>query len=574
MKKNLFKILITSIVLISSFQNQQLKAASLVAGALEPTQILNNIQLLLVDASSAATQINTYLTQVKQTILDPIGDGLLTMAQLQSADSILNMITGNGQGNSLIISDPQKYFDSKGLEVVKRSLGILSQQNGSYGDTIYGSVISSFKQNSLANDLKQINQSNLPTILQSKICTDASLTDIATKDVRSSDGEGGDSIAVIARKKELYDSLCVGNPQTDTTLANTLLSVDQQRPEIGGWDKWLAVTTGGENNYTRAINTNLRIAKEKDAAVQLATNDFNNGRGTISQTECIEYEVYDGQEYCVQSQITNPAGLISDSLTKAVNSGLERLTAIQGDSGWSSAASLIASVKGILNGVNAIKNTAGQINGSISKIDYALGGGTNYATTPNTSNTTVVSSAPKNNLANDPQGKESILKPIKNLIATNIGFMNDLDQASRDQLAIIQPYEIRVKAMKACYDEVDRNNQNAINAYNFRMNKIQDGYKKIDSNFLSVSAVKKVSEDTLKKLDASFSSEEISNIFSSYQSQISASNMPDYRMVAEYKGQYIKDKSTIDADTGANGELTGLQRECERIREEKNSQGA
>ena len=578
---------ITKTFLVLSFfitlsYTPSVKAASLVAGALEPTQILNNVELLGVNLAGAATEINTYLLQVKQTILDPIGDAMIVMSQLQSADSIIKMITGGTQGNSLIISDPQKYFESRGLEVVKRSLGDLSQQKGIYSDSIYGSVLSNFKQTSLTSELQAINQSQVPNLLQQNICSDASLSSLAEQDILAGGGTSNDTQAINARKQSLYSSLCSGNPSTDSALAKTLLSVQKQRPEVGGWATWLAIT-GGDNAYNKSLEANRLIAQAQAEKEAIARDDYNNGKGVVSQTKCTLYAMVDAQGEpiknpteadCVERQIINPAGLLSDSLTKAVNAGLDKLTTIQGDSGWGSAASLIGSVKGILQGINSVKTTLNGVQNSVSGIQNSAnimtGGGTNYANSPQTMG---IATTPVKNLTNDPQGKASLVTPIKKLIVNNLDFMEQLDAASRDQVALIQPYEARIKYMKACYDDVAPGNAQATAAYNLRMDAIKSAYTTIDKNFQAVSTVKKISQETLDALDKSFSSEEISTIFASYQSKIQTSNMPDYRAVALYKGQYVKDKSKVDADMGTNGELTGLINQCEQERINRGYQG-
>lgn len=550
-------------VSFSNITADETYAASLVAGALEPTQILNNIQLLYVNYADTATQINTYLMQVKQTILDPIGDGLIAMSQLQSADSIVNLITGS-QGNSLIISDPKQYFEGKGLEVVKRSLGSIAGQQTIYSDSIYGTVLSSFKQSSLESQLKAIGQSQVSLLLQKDICNEATLLSLAQKDVLANGGTINDSVAIQTRKVNLYNTLCVGNPTTDKVLAQVLASVQKQRPEVGGWNTWLALT-GGDNAYNKSLQASTQISLAQKQAEALAINDFNNGRGVVSQTVCTEYATQDEQgnpiqnqtdANCILRQIVNPAGLLSDSLTKAANAGFDRLTTIQGDSGWGSAASLLASVKGILSGINKIKTTVNTITGS-----------TNYNNTPTT---VTIAQAPRNNLAGDPEGKASIVGPIKKLITSNLDLVGELDAASRDQVALITPYEARVKEMKACWDDVNPANEQAKQAYTVRMEGINKANATIASHFQSVSTVKKLSQETITALDKSESSEEISAIFKTYQTKMSTSNIPDYRAVAAYKGQYMKDKSTIDADMGGNGELTNWIRQCEQERATRN----
>lgn len=556
--KKLFLILCIY-VSFSGIEAEDVHAASLVAGALEPTQILNNIQLLFVDFATTATEISTYLTRIKLTVLDPIGDGLIAMSQLQSANSIVNLITGS-QGNSLIISDPKQYFEGRGLEIVKRSLGNIAGQQTVYSDSIYGTVLSSFKQTSLETQLKTIGQSQISSLLQKDICNEATLLSLAQKDVLANGGKITDSVAIQTRKVNLYNTLCIRNPTTDKVLAQVLASVQKQRPEVGGWNTWLALT-GGDNAYNKSLQASTQISLAQKQAESLALTDFNNGRGVVSQTVCTEYATQDEQgnpiqtqtdANCILRQIVNPAGLLSDSLTKAANAGFDRLTTIQGDSGWGSAASLLASVKGILSGINKIKTTVNGITGT-----------TNYNNTPTT---VTIAQKPTNNLTGDPEGKAAIVTPIKNLITTNLDLVDQLDSASRQQVALITPYEARVKEMKACWDEVDPKNEQAKQAYNIRMEGINKANATIAANFQSVSTVKKISQETITALNKSESSEEISLIFQTYQAKMSSSNTPDYKTIATYKGQYIKDKSTIDADMGGSGELTTWIRQCEQER--------
>ena len=128
-------------------------AGGATGGAIEPTQILNNIELIGVNISDASTALSTNLDMVKNTILDPIANGLITNAMEQATDDILSWANGGFDGEQpLIVSNPEKYIKNKGASEAKRAL------KGIPEDSIFGNSIFSSLANQYAYDSKEVEE--------------------------------------------------------------------------------------------------------------------------------------------------------------------------------------------------------------------------------------------------------------------------------------------------------------------------------------------------------------------------------------------------------------------------------
>jgi hypothetical protein len=569
------KYFIFALLTLSFMSGHERAHAAAVAGALEPTQILNNIELVGVNISDAATTVNTYLLQIKATVLDPLGNSLIVLSQLQTANSIISLVNGGGTNTSLIPPDPRKYIDQKGLEAVKISLGaIASQQGGAFSDTLLSSITNNFKTPSFTLKLQSINQSSIPSIVQRNACDDANLTALATNDVNQNGTTyDSDSIsqsfrqaAITKRKKEIYDSLCVGNPSTDQQLANRLQQISVQRPDIGGWDSWLALT-GGENAYTKSVQTNEAVAEELEARKAAADREITTGRGVISQKKCLVRAPTDGEggaypnpedAPCISDIVLNPSGLLQDSLTKAANAGLERLNNIQG---WGSLISTLTSIKQLSDGIRSVT-------GAVSSAAGSIDGGTS-STGVNTSNSTTVTTAPINDLANDPTKKASIVEPIVKLLDIDTKLMSDLRAVDQTLLADLGVYESRLDDIQDCYEEFDPQNSSAFALFANR-NTIIDGLRaKISKDTSGIASATTAIQSLRTTLTTSQSTTEIMDAFNTYQN--TSSTRPDYTTLAERKGDYTQSKSQATADLSSNGELSRLGQRCENLRQQANS---
>lgn len=521
--------------------------ASAVAGALEPTQLLNLAELIPTDISTAATALNTQLLQYKITILDPLGDVLIAVAQLQTSNGIINLINGGFQGSSLIIGDPRAYVGQQGLAAVKIGLGAIASQNGPYSDTLLSSITNNFKSFSLTSKLQSINQSAIPSIIQKNACDDATLSELAKEDV-AVEGQPLDQAAYTARKQYFYDQFCKGDASNPTT-ATALQRLQAARPSIGGWDSWLALTVGGDNEYTKNIQGNQAVAEEERAREEAAQQDYINGRGLISQKKCLVRAPTDGEggayanpedAPCISDVVLNPSGLLQDSLTKAENAGLDRLGNVQG---WGALVQALTKITGLVNGARS------------------SGGSASPTNTP-TSNP--VTTAATNDLANDPTTRATIVDPMNRLLDTAQQTLTELQSVDQQLLGQINLYGARLSDVKACYDEVSPNDGSFLAFYEDRSNILSELQTKVDSDTAGITAARDAIQALRNVLQTSQSSDQIQAAFFTYQN--TAASLPDYTILAQRKADYATYKSKATADMGSSGQLTQFENRCESMR--------
>lgn len=540
------KYLLSFLLLVSFSLTSHHAYASFIAGALEPTQLLNLAELIPTDISTSATALNTQLLEYKATILDPLGDVLIAVAQLQTSNGIINLVNGGSKGNSLIIGDPRSYADQKGLSAVKIGLGaIASQKGGAYNNTLLSSLTNNFKSVSITTKLQNINQSAIPSIVQKNACDDTMLSDLAKQDV-AVEGQPLDQAAYTARKQYFYDQFCKGSA-SDPKTAAALKQLQAARPNIGGWDSWLALT-GGDNAYTKVVQTNEGVAEEVQARKDAANKDLANGRGVVSQKQCLvraptdaNGEAYSNPESapCISDVVLNPSGLLQDSLTKASNAGLDRLGNVQG---WGALVDALTKITGLVNGVRSSKGVTVTVNSS-------------------TSNT---ASAPKNDLINDPNTKATLLDPIVKVLDLDTKNITDLQDVDQKLLVEVTAYKAKFDAAAECYGNAHpvvqdwdpatvALIQNRSGIINGLLNKISDDTKKTNT-------AKQMIQTTRDKLTAAKSTQEIFDAFFAYQKASGA--MPSLATLAERKTDYALSKSNAAADTGPNGEVTKLAQWC------------
>ncbi len=548
-------------ITLSFISVHQKAHAAAVAGALEPTQILNNIELIGVNISDAATALNTQLLEIQDVILDPLGDSLIALSQLQTANSIISLVNGGGGGNSLIPGDPRRYVDLKGLAAVKISLGALSSGNGAYSNTLFGSLTQNFRDIPFTTKISQISQSSIPRAIQDTACSDETLSSLAQEDV-AVEGQPLDQAAYTARKAYFYEQFC-GNSATDPATAQALDQLSTARPGVAMWDKWLLTTVGGDNEYTKSVQLNEAVAEEARRREEEADNDLDRGRGVTSQTDCLvsapsdeNGDPYDDPEDapCITDVVLNPSGLLQDSLTKAANAGLDRLGSIQG---WGALVTTLTSIQQLSNG---IRSAVGGMTGGAS-------GGSSTGNN-NTSNSNTVTTAPVNDLANDPAKKATVVDPIISLLNVDSQVLIDLQDVDQSILADLGVYESRLNEVKACYAEVDPQNGAANSLFNNRDNVIATLRAKVADDSTKISSATTQIQALRTTLQTSQSTTQIMDAFFAYQN--TAQNRPSYTTLGQRKADYTQNKSLASSDTGSNGELTRLYNTCVNMRNQMN----
>ncbi len=388
-----------------------------------PQQLVQQISDLVGNVSVANTSISTTADMLNNTIIKPIGTGLINVAQQQIANDIINWANGGFEGQPLIISNPEKFIKNQGMIQVKIALDGLPTDS-IYGDSIFNSLVDQYKDSEdVVAQLKALSKSNIPGIIQSNLCNDEALTALATEDVENDDGSF--TIADLTnRKTELFNYACTGNADTDPATAAKIMELNNQvatnrgGADLGGWDSWLAVT-GGDNAYTKSMIAKNIPEKKAAEAKETAKNEIYAGAGPVSQAKCVQWsddpEGSDAQ--CLKEETLTPGEQIAGALTAAANSGLDRLTNLTGE-GLTSLITSLALTK-LTAGLNK-KVAASGVNKSVVIAKRA---------------------PPSKDLIGDPIRKKEIQNPMQKQFTFYTNSLNELEGIDNAYLADLNAYQ-------------------------------------------------------------------------------------------------------------------------------------
>ena len=540
MKKYLF----TFIFLLQLTHFGDVYASGALIGATEPTQILNNVELGLDAGFDLATSLSTTIDMTKNTILDPIANALITNALNSASGDIMSWVSGGFSGGApLIIANPQKYIEGQGLNAVKGALGNIPM-NSAFGDSIFSSVLSNYKGSTdIASQLKALSQSNVPGILQNSMCTDAQLTALAKQSV--SDVNNAQEVA--ARKTALYAYACQGNPNDPQTAAR-LNDLSKQNPNLGGWDAWLNMT-GGNNGYTNSKKAIQVVAQQEAIAKDFAIKEnFGGGQNAVSQKECIEYEpateltdpnspVGPTQDQpCKTWSTVTPGKTVTDLLSKASGSGLDRLSNIMG----------AGSLTGMLSNL-----AMSAITGGIKKALGGIGGGGKMV---NVSTTIATTRPVEPDLAADPTRKAELLVPMMKQIDYYSTTLTKLESTDQTYITDLSAYEGRVQSGKACFDGLVKSgitttSHPAFGFYASRQNTINGLKNPLLQEMSKIGQARQLIAATTNGMNSSNSSQEIGTIFNKYLTAVDNQQLPDIQAEPNRRGEYQINKSNMSRDT-------------------------
>jgi hypothetical protein len=452
--------------------------------------------------SSGVSAVQQTVSTINQTILRPLQDAMMLVSIINSSTKIKNLVLGSTSGQvSLLIQNPQRYIQQQGVESMKLNVNYVSKADGVYSNSIMDAVISKARTNSdTEGQLASLSKSSIPKTIQNDLCEDSKLESVAMNDV-SNTMDVPTLEAVRARKVEIHNKLCVGDPNTDKALAQALTTAGDQTG-AGGWGRFLAVT-GGDNQYTKTNQALNVIEAQKVQREAAEAADLARGNGVVSKTECLRksYDAKTGLDVCVEKSITNSGYQLSESFKSAINAPLDVLKNSYGTGGsfssiLGSVASIIGSVNSISNSINSLQGTANSLTSSISGLtggDPSLqiningkipltssngGNGTytvgssNGSPTGNTSgvgitnnsqmytqptytNTTTNTTASyTQDLVANPVAKDSLLKPIKKQLNLHLQTLTTLENSDINYLSEIGNYIIALNGVPGCYQQL------------------------------------------------------------------------------------------------------------------------
>jgi hypothetical protein len=499
-------------------------------------------------AATNNTSAQTTLQTVNEQVLTPMRDALTLVTIMRTGEGVRNLVLGTN-GDALLVTNPRKYIDQKGNEVVRASLGNLAAQKNIYSESVLGSVLDKSRYNSqtLSSKLSIINDPSLKTEQQSR-CTDAALTYQAKKDLSDSKGDEYTNEDVTKRKQELNAALC-GN-LNDKKVQLSLNKIATQSPT---WNSWMSLT-GGNNAYTKKTLSENAIQGEVATVQGGSKDDLRNGGGIRSQVKCKKRETnnIDGGEYtnsedapCIDESIIKSAKVLSDSFHDAIKSPLDTLIASFG----SGAGGLVSTA---FNTMNIIQ----QISTNLETNDGGGGSG-------GSNNTPVITSqTPQNDLAGNQQSKAKLLK-------TSVDFINDyksklatLRGLDNKFITVVNSYQTETNKVKQCFDTLvqdypeasgDSVVQSATSFYTAQSSTNTDQRVRIQNELNLVSSANTFLDEALARMNASQSTEEILTIFSSLQDKMNDGTLPDITTTSTREGEYVTYKNDLQIAVGSPG---------------------
>ena len=429
------------------------------------------------------TAANTYLSFINETYLKPLYEYLTIAAILTSTQNINNLIMGSLGNGGVFLTNPENYIKGKALNSVKVNLGTVAAQKGIYSNSILNSVIGVTRSGNsivsgysdISKALSSLSQSSIPTMVQNNLCTDGALTQAAQTDVRKADGSINPA-DVSARKKVIFDALCKGDPTIDIDLSKKLISVNMQRPSIGGLDTFYQTTVNGDNEYSKAMRAQDMIMKDAQNKLNLAVQETTSGGGLKSLTDCGERAKADlngsttvptDSLPCASEIVKQTSGALKTLFDEANASPLKSLQA-----NLNGATSFLGTIFNTIQLVNGITSATNQIGanfggggggsggGSYSgSITYDGGGGYNSSSggynsggTSNSSGGNYSSGGMTTDQSSTLGQINSVTSMMQNTMAQRDKTINDgMKKTDTDYLKDINAYESALQTATSCY---------------------------------------------------------------------------------------------------------------------------
>ncbi len=516
--------------------------------------------------ANVLSQINTYAPYLK-IITDPIQNALIVVTILKQQSNTLNLVTGALGGQALLQSNPEQWIKNQGLNSVRINLNDITASNGIYSGSLLNNLVTTYRAGSnITTQLQSLSNSSVPTLVQNNLCKDANLTAVAKNDVMKSDGTF-DPGELSKRKTELYTKLCTGNPASNLALGRQLNEINKQRPDIGGWDTWLA-TVNGDNEYAKSVQASLVVAADKEAKEAGAKDDLNRGGGIVSPSVCKDAAAENdalglagvANLPCRMRELTNSSGAVSSAFQQAINAPLERLTNSFGGGILGSLSSLLATAA-------TIKNAFGGLN-----IGGGSGGGSNI------SRITAASSTPDQDLAGKPDDKKALVDPMVSRIDTYASHLDALEQAGNNLLMEVAIAENAATTIKNCFQKLIDDFSIATTS-----SEVQEGFSYRDSKLASLAAFRAtvvqdkvaISEartfvtETKTKIETSSSSEEIGALYNAFEAKITNKSIPSDSAHFERDSSYQSLKGDNQLDALDSGIVFRLNGQCTETRQRR-----
>jgi hypothetical protein len=315
----------------------------------------------------------------------------------------------------------------------------------------------------------------------------------------------------------------------------------KQDSSLGGMNALYAITVLGENEYNKTTQFQNLVAENVGTKKDLATRELFGGDNPIAEKECVTWATDPGgTRYCSQSKVTTPAESISEIFTNVGQQGIFNfLTGAQGDEyddQW-------------------LEKTSEEDLGD----GYDDEEGNDWGDTDiyNESTTTTSSPTYQDDLKEDEVYRQRLISSIKKEIGSYIDSLNDLETLDHDYMAVLQPYNTKISSIKTCYDSIvargivpptDTRVVQAMNFYTERNGRITTKTTAISNELLTIPQAMDIANTTQEKILASYSSEEISDLYNDYKTKLDLEGYPTSATESERRAELDQDREDIEAD--------------------------
>lgn len=533
------------------------------------TQIPQYAKDIITSAASYANQINTFYLKYKASVLDPLANALIVITLLNQQTATANLVTGALGGNALLKDNPEQWIKNQGLNSVRISLGDISAKNGTYSNSLFGNIVDTYRtSSSLKNTLEGLSNSSIPSIVQTNVCKDASLTNIARNDVTKADGSF-DPTELKNRKQDLFNSLCVGNPTININLGKKLEEVGKQRPDIAGQDTFLAIISG-DNAYNRAVKAQLAIAEDVGKKTKAAEADLTKGGGIASPTKCADTPVGGptgataegalniGNVLCRNQVLTGVGSTISSAYQQAINAPIQKLVASFGDG-------ILGSLTTLFTTWNSVKQLSNAFSSLTNDASGTSGGSTGASVGVGLNNATLV----------------PIITPIDRQLTSTLTELTNLEKTHASLLSQVQSQESYASTTKSCFQAlikdsiIAESDARAVAASTYFTRKTTEGAStraSISQEIISIGQVRTLITDTRTKLSQATSSDAVSTAFATYNEKVLTQNLIGASAAAAREGEIASYQGNNMIDRMLGGEGYTLNTQCKDIRDAYNRQ--
>ena len=554
-------------------------------------QISQTASAISTAVATPITAAQTTLSTIKTTILDPVKDALTIALAIKNGKQVLALVLGGGSDTALLIQNPGQYVKNKANTEVRVQLNAINQVNGTYGRSVQETITRSQRaQNDPNGQIAALSRSSIPAMVQNTVCADKKLSEIAKNDVTETDGRYNRD-AYTARKNELFNSLCRGDPDKDPALARRLNEVVRQRPDLAGSNVLLALTSG-DNPAARVTGIQAIISKMSAEKARLAQEDLTRGGGIVSKTECNKWSEEDpesGEKICLDESITHTASQLAASFKDALNLPGDLLKSSVGGG------SLISTIAGIVGSIGTIAGMADQLTGgnnTTSSSNSQSYTPANQSYTPQQrGNTSVVTSAPAViDIPAGSQQKANLLNPVEAQLNSHLSSLSSLKTIDTDYISEIQNYTNVINSGQLCYNQLvtdfpadsnsgfvsladDQRVITALSQYSTMKNDVTQLRNNIITEQGKIDTTVSLINKTLTDLRATNSSVEFSSIFTFYQNTVDTQNLPGIMAGATrgtefhtFKNKVTEETQNIAEAHQYDGRLIVLMNTCANIR--------